>query len=97
MRFLLLSVLVAACMPIQVPDAGTSFKVEHGPITFHLALQAAREHCGRLGLEAKQTFTDESSFFKATQKPTASVGSNVCTVDCIAIKLACQQRGLITL
>jgi hypothetical protein len=69
MRYLVISALLAGCAPIRPPpDAGRSFGIEHGPMTFHNAMDAAREHCARMGLQEKHTFTDTGGLFHGHPK-----------------------------
>jgi hypothetical protein len=69
MRYLIALVLLVGCTPIEVrPDAGRSFGIEHSALTFSIAMDAARQHCERMGLLAKHTFTDRASVLAGHSK-----------------------------
>lgn len=56
-----LALVLAACGPVQVrPDAGRFFTIEHGTARFQDAMEGARQHCARIGMQARHLGTDRA-------------------------------------
>lgn len=55
----ILCVLLAGCGALTPhPDTGLHFTTEHGSARFGDAMEGARIHCSRLGMQAKHLGTD---------------------------------------